>query len=57
MKQIVELENELGSVVSILFSNSKQPKQKYKGVAIKPKHPRNAPCHCGSGNKFKKCCI
>ncbi len=18
--------------------------------------PRNAPCHCGSGHKFKKCC-
>lgn len=42
--------------VSILFSNTKKPKQKYKGVAIKPKHPRNAPCHCGSGKKFKKCC-
>jgi len=42
--------------VSILFSNTKKPKQKYKGVAINPKHPRNAPCHCGSGKKFKKCC-
>lgn len=21
-----------------------------------PKIPRNAPCPCGSGHKFKKCC-
>lgn len=21
------------------------------------KHPRNEPCHCGSGKKFKRCCI
>ena len=21
-----------------------------------PKHPRNDPCWCGSGKKFKKCC-
>jgi len=25
---------------------------------VKPdhRHPRNAPCHCGSGRKYKKCC-
>ncbi len=22
-----------------------------------PKTPRNAPCPCGSGNKYKKCCL
>jgi hypothetical protein len=25
-------------------------------VPLMPKGPRNAPCHCGSGIKFKKCC-
>lgn len=26
---------------------------------VKPreKHGRNEPCHCGSGLKFKKCCV
>ena len=22
-----------------------------------PKIPRNAPCPCGSGSKYKKCCL
>lgn len=21
------------------------------------KHQRNAPCHCGSGKKYKRCCL
>ena len=25
-------------------------------VSLKPKAPRNAPCPCGSGQKFKQCC-
>jgi len=25
--------------------------------AISKKYPRNLPCPCGSGNKYKKCCI
>jgi len=27
-----------------------------EGVAAKPGVPRNAPCPCGSGRKYKKCC-
>jgi uncharacterized protein YecA (UPF0149 family) len=28
------------------------------GTLIKPKAPaRNAPCPCGSGKKYKQCCI
>jgi SWIM/SEC-C metal-binding protein len=22
-----------------------------------PKHGRNEPCHCGSGKKYKRCCL
>jgi len=25
--------------------------------AVRPKVPRNAPCPCGSGKKYKKCCL
>ncbi len=27
-----------------------------EGISSKPKVPRNAPCPCGSGRKYKKCC-
>jgi hypothetical protein len=27
-----------------------------KDISSKPKVPRNAPCPCGSGRKYKKCC-
>ena len=26
-------------------------------VRMEPKFNRNAPCKCGSGKKFKKCCL
>jgi uncharacterized protein YecA (UPF0149 family) len=43
--------------VSYFFRNSKRPTtEKHKYYSLKPKHPRNAPCSCGSGKKFKKCC-
>jgi hypothetical protein len=35
-----------------LPNNQPQKTVKYKG----PKVSRNAPCPCGSGKKFKKCC-
>jgi hypothetical protein len=34
----------------------KQSKQ-YVDVRTTPKYGRNEPCHCGSGLKYKKCCI
>ncbi len=34
---------------------------KFKGEPGTPlrvaKHRRNKPCHCGSGKKFKNCCL
>jgi predicted aspartyl protease len=32
------------------------PKPKASKTPLKPKPPRNAPCPCGSGLKYKKCC-
>lgn len=32
------------------------PKPKVRALSI-PKLGRNDPCHCGSGKKFKKCCM
>lgn len=29
----------------------------YTAVRVKPKIGRNEPCPCGSGKKYKKCCI
>jgi uncharacterized protein YecA (UPF0149 family) len=26
-------------------------------VKVRPRHRRNAPCPCGSGRKFKACCL
>jgi uncharacterized protein YecA (UPF0149 family) len=26
-------------------------------IRTEPKFNRNEPCHCGSGKKYKKCCI
>ncbi len=37
------------------FIQPKQPEQ--KKVANVPKVGRNAPCPCGSGKKYKKCCL
>lgn len=28
-----------------------------KPIVVKPKVSRNSPCPCGSGKKYKKCCI
>jgi len=34
----------------------KERQKEQKSIDKKPKSGRNDPCHCGSGNKFKKCC-
>jgi hypothetical protein len=31
--------------------------QDRKPIRVMPKHGRNSPCPCGSGLKFKKCCL
>ncbi len=47
--QKVEMYNEF------LIQENKSLKQKLEAT-IKPKPSRNAPCPCGSGNKYKRCC-
>ena len=32
-------------------------KEHQRPVVVAKKPKRNAPCHCGSGKKYKKCCI
>ena len=31
--------------------------RRYVNPKEEVKHPRNSPCICGSGNKYKKCCL
>ncbi len=38
------------------YEDSKFPKPE-QVVRSQPKTPRNAPCPCGSGKKYKKCCV
>ena len=41
------------------FANNEAPEQanlQAKGVTPKPAAPRNAPCPCNSGRKYKHCC-
>jgi len=41
----------------MVFSSGDQPAQKKKPVQrTEKKIGRNAPCPCGSGKKYKKCC-
>lgn len=37
-------------------SQEPEPPIPIEGISSKPKVPRNAPCPCGSGRKYKKCC-
>ncbi|MFV1985613.1 MAG: SEC-C metal-binding domain-containing protein, partial [Thiohalomonadales bacterium] len=39
------------SIQTALADQTTQP------VASLPKVGRNEPCHCGSGKKYKKCCL
>lgn len=31
--------------------------RRYVNPEEEVKHPRNSPCLCGSGKKYKKCCL
>lgn len=33
------------------------PRKKPQPVVAAPEPGRNEPCHCGSGRKYKKCCL
>ena len=39
------------------FNTAMKVVQKLGGDKIVEKIGRNAPCHCGSGKKYKKCCL
>ena len=44
--------------ITIEYKNNRPVyKQITTVVREEPKIGRNDPCHCGSGKKFKKCCI
>jgi hypothetical protein len=49
-----------GSVVNVIAPERKihkyRPKQGFKWNPML-KYPRNEKCYCGSGLKFKKCCL
>ena len=53
---IEQLEKRKAEVAKMKEDMEKQ-KQQQKVNTQNQKTGRNAPCHCGSGKKFKKCCI
>lgn len=40
-----------------MFPEKGKLRGKVVGVRTTPKTHRNEPCHCGSGLKYKKCCL
>ena len=54
-KMLEELEAEAMSDIKLEHESVLEPKEEEKPV-IKKKVPRNAPCPCGSGKKYKYCC-
>ena len=60
--EIVENRNDAGSIMNAFFNNTDDffvPPSKLKPIVkdISEKTGRNDPCHCGSGKKYKKCCL
>jgi len=51
-----DLKEKLEILTKAKFRNSKA--KEYPDIELKtiPKNPRNKPCPCGSGKKYKKCC-
>jgi len=41
---------------NLIFSGGEEPSRKNPAKRAQNKVGRNAPCPCGSGKKFKKCC-
>ena len=50
----ITVDNSEGAVESI--GELTMALSKVSTVKVKKMPDRNAPCHCGSGKKFKKCC-
>lgn len=51
-----DLKEKLEILTKPIYRNSKD--KEYPDIRLKtvPKNPRNKPCPCGSGKKYKKCC-
>ena len=46
----------LGELEELVFSGSETPAARKPAKRKNKKVGRNAPCPCGSGKKYKKCC-
>jgi preprotein translocase subunit SecA len=55
-KMLQELEAEAMSDIKLEHESVLEPKEKEEKPVLKKKIPRNAPCPCGSGKKYKYCC-
>lgn len=47
----------LASITTMMGVTRKEMLQRVTPVRTDPKINRNSPCPCGSGRKYKKCCI
>ena len=56
-KTIFELYDKMNSSNNSIFSNDDYYVGENKPVVNQKKLGRNDPCYCGSGKKYKKCCI
>jgi hypothetical protein len=54
---IEDIEIELGLRENLYTHRLIRPPQEFLSVRTEPKVGRNDPCPCGSGKKFKKCCL
>ncbi|WP_394343349.1 SEC-C metal-binding domain-containing protein [Sphingobacterium alimentarium] len=60
MRKIALIAGMMASVgMSLSSANTKNlgRVRRYVNPKEEVKHPRNSPCLCGSGKKYKKCCL
>lgn len=56
--EAIVVQHEIDHGMGVLFTDKPAPKPKPKPAAVDRKNiGRNDPCYCGSGKKYKKCCI
>ncbi len=55
-KMLQELEAEAMNDIKLEHKSVLEPEEKEEKPQMKKKIPRNAPCPCGSGKKYKYCC-
>ena len=57
--EIIELENTYKDIYDINSSDRPKPLKRgyYDSIRTEPKIGRNDPCPCGSGKKYKNCCL